>query len=363
MRARSRSGLSTVLVHQGAPGGIGQIERLLNRAFSSVADRLLTLRRRPVPTVVDNGVAERLESNVRFGARVLRKVAAMQPDLVVLTHLNFAPLALPVRMAAPSSRIVCVAYGIEAWSPLGPSIQLAIRAVDAIWCISEFTKGMLIRESAVSNSKVRVLLLGLAQDRARTIEAYEHDAGVRGPNTFGMLSVSRLDPTERYKGIEHTLISLAQVRVAHPTVRYRLIGDGADRAALQDLARVLGISDIVDAEGASYDDDVVARALNDCDVFVLPSAKEGFGLAHLEAMCASKPVIAANAGASPEVVDGASGILTRYGDCEGLSHSLIRLINDPGLCAALGANARSTYTRMFTEDAFQTRLCQLLETM
>jgi glycosyltransferase involved in cell wall biosynthesis len=252
-----------------------------------------------------------------------------------------------------------MAYGIEAWSPLLPSARIGVNAMDALWCISEFTKGMLSRESNIPSPKLHVLTLALSDDRVRLIEAHSSDEVARGRRAFELLTVTRLHPAERYKGVEHVLLSLAEVARIETDFSYRLVGDGADRASLSDLAERLGLRRAFNAVG-SLDDEGLAQALTACDVFVLPSAKEGFGLAYLEAMCAGRPVIASRAGATPEVVDEASGVLTRYADVEGIADAVLLLMKDHDLRASLGANAKVRFRKNFTEEHFRVRIQSLL---
>jgi len=252
-----------------------------------------------------------------------------------------------------------MAYGIEAWSPLQPSARIGTNAMDAIWCISDFTRGMLSRESGIPLRKLQVLPLALSDDRAALIETHGRLDRSKARSALELLSVTRLNPSERFKGVEHVLLSLAEVKSVNPNFSYRLVGDGADRAALHDFAVKLGIGEAVHSAGA-LDDNGLAQALNGCDVFVLPSAKEGFGLAHLEAMCAGKPVIASRAGGTPEVVDEASGVLTRYADVEGIAKAVLLLMKDDELRASLGAHAKARFRERFTEVHFRDRLQSLL---
>ena len=350
---------STVLVHQGSPGGIGQVELLLDRAFQAFGGRTTAIARQGVHALPHLTEAPR-NSKGGFGLRVIATVTRMRPDLVVLSHLNLAPLAPFLRAVCPSTRIVCIAHGIEAWRPLIPSARFGLAAVDSVWCVSDFTSGMLRRESAVPARKLRLLPLAISDARVRLIESHHGQRPEDNSRPFNLLSVTRLHPAERYKGVEHVLLALAEVWSTNSNFIYDLVGEGVDRRALTLLATDLGIQANVNAVG-SLDDSGLARALNACDAFILPSAKEGFGLAHLEAMSAARPVIAAHAGGTPEVVDQASGILVRYGDVKGLADSILQLIGDGTLCASLGAGGRSRFRKQFTEAAFQNRLQQLLD--
>jgi phosphatidyl-myo-inositol dimannoside synthase len=357
MMAR-RSAPSCVLVHQGSPGGVGQVELLLDRAFSAFGGQTLTLRRTASEPKSQHVLAGRIPK-AQFGIRVVSAVARSQPDLVVFTHLNLAFLAVLVRAVSPRSKIVCVAHGIEAWSPLLPSARFGVSAMDALWCVSQFTRGMLSRESQIPSRKLHVLPLALSDDRGSLIEAHGQQERQRRRRAFELLSVTRLHPAERFKGVEHVLFALAEVIRVDPNISYRIVGEGTDRAALQELAEALGISKAVSAVGA-LDDVGLAKALSACDVFILPSAKEGFGLAHLEAMCAGKPVIASSAGGTPEVVDEQSGVLTRYADIEGIASAVLLLMRDHALRATLGTHGKARFQERFTEDRFRTRIQSLL---
>jgi len=346
---------SCLLVHQGAPGGIGEVERLLDRAFASFGWRVTSLRRQP------RAATSRLRVGHKalFALQTLVVAARRQPALIVISHLNFAVLALAIRVITPRSKVVYIASGIEAWQPLGPSAILSLKAVNAVWCISDFTRASLVRESRINPRKLSVLPLGLAEDKASVINEASRGRSALRTAGFDLLTVSRLATSERYKGIEHVLHCVAALKAAGHLVRYRIIGQGSDRDALLHLAQELGVLDVVRADGA-VDNRRVAQAVAECDAFVLPSAKEGFGLAHLEAMCAGKPVIAAHAGATPEVVDGV-GLLTRFADSEGLVDAVERLISDETYRRSVGTEARAFYLKHFTESKFGERVRELVE--
>ena len=89
-----------------------------------------------------------------------------------------------------------------------------------------------------------------------------------------------------------------------------------------------------------------------CDLVVVPSRYESFGLTALEAMIFAKPCVASDAGGLGEVVtDSDTGLLTPPGDPAALTAALLRLVRDPGLRQAMGAAARRRYEAQFTAAA------------
>jgi N-acetyl-alpha-D-glucosaminyl L-malate synthase BshA len=108
-----------------------------------------------------------------------------------------------------------------------------------------------------------------------------------------------------------------------------LIGDGPEREQAEAQAREKGIIEQLIFLGKTTE---VERVLCMSDLFVLPSEKESFGLAALEAMAAKVPVLSTNTGGLPEVnIDGVTGFTADVGDVETLATKGIKLLKDPVL--------------------------------
>jgi N-acetyl-alpha-D-glucosaminyl L-malate synthase BshA len=109
--------------------------------------------------------------------------------------------------------------------------------------------------------------------------------------------------------------------------RLLLVGDGPERAAVQQYAEEHGLAGRIYYLGKQ---ERVAELLSLADLFLLPSEKESFGLVALEAMACGVPVVATSAGGIPEVVvDGENGCLARTGDVAGMVRHSLELLQDP----------------------------------
>ena len=111
-----------------------------------------------------------------------------------------------------------------------------------------------------------------------------------------------------------------------------LIGDGPERSNIEKICRDLDVCEKVTFLGKQ---EAIEEILSVCDLFILPSEKESFGLSALEAMACEVPVICSNAGGLSEVVvDGVTGYLSETGDIKKMAKdSLSILTNDEKLFA------------------------------
>jgi N-acetyl-alpha-D-glucosaminyl L-malate synthase BshA len=105
-----------------------------------------------------------------------------------------------------------------------------------------------------------------------------------------------------------------------------MVGDGPERLEAEELCEKLGITDKVIFFGNSNEIDEI---LSYSDLFLLPSETESFGLAALEAMAWSVPVISSNSGGLPEVnISGVSGYLSNVGDVEDMAKNAVKILED-----------------------------------
>jgi phosphatidylinositol alpha-1,6-mannosyltransferase len=118
-----------------------------------------------------------------------------------------------------------------------------------------------------------------------------------------------MDGRERYKGHDRTIRALPALIQRWRDIAYVVLGEGDDRARLEQLARDEGVSERVRFMG-SVDEPTLIEAYRMADVFVMPSTGEGFGIVYLQAMACGTPTIGLDAaGARDAMADGRLSLL------------------------------------------------------
>ncbi len=184
--------------------------------------------------------------------------------------------------------------------------------------------------------RARIALIASAVDPARLLPVRAR-AAVRAaqgaaPDVPVLLAMSAL---VRRKGIDVLLVAAAALGARGVRAQLWIAGDGPERGALAAQVRQLGLAEQVRFLGRRDD---VGDLLAACDIFVLPSRREGLGVAALEAMAAGRPVVASAVGGLRDaVVDGRTGVLVPPEDPAALAAALERLTGDLALRTHLGA--------------------------
>jgi N-acetyl-alpha-D-glucosaminyl L-malate synthase BshA len=132
----------------------------------------------------------------------------------------------------------------------------------------------------------------------------------------------------KVKRIEDVILVFNEVRKKIPS-KLLLVGDGPERTAMESLCRQLGTCDDIRFLGKL---DAVEEVLSVCDLFLMPSEKESFGLAALEAMACEVPVISSNAGGIPELnIHGKTGLISEIGDIADMVQNALYILKDENL--------------------------------
>jgi len=138
-----------------------------------------------------------------------------------------------------------------------------------------------------------------------------------------------------------------------PEVLLLLLGSGHERAALERIAAETGVADRVRFLGEVEE---VPAVLANSDVFVLPSSREPFGMAPVEAMAAGVPVVVTRTGGLAEIVsDGVNGLHVPVEEPQAISRAVARICREQGLSERLSAGGRRR-AEDFSEDVVMEKL-------
>lgn len=262
-----------------------------------------------------------------FAAQLIGNALIKKPNLVISTHLNFAVAAYWLKRLNGTPYWV-VAHGIDAWDIQNPALKIALHHADKILCVSNFTRDVLLKQQKLEPEKLSILF--------NTFDANRFQKGSKPvdlltrynlkPDQKIILTVARLSKIEGYKGYDSILAALPQIRKDIPNVHYILVGKGDDRPRIEQIISQLELKDCVTLAGYVPDEEL-NNYYNLCDVFAMPSKREGFGIVYLEALACGKPILGGNQdGAQDALCHGELGVLVNPDDIEAIAQNLIQIL-------------------------------------
>jgi N-acetyl-alpha-D-glucosaminyl L-malate synthase BshA len=142
----------------------------------------------------------------------------------------------------------------------------------------------------------------------------------------------------KVKRVDDVVRVFSEIRKQIPA-KLLLVGDGPERINIEMLCRELDLHQSVTFLGKQNQ---IEEILSICDLFLMPSETESFGLAALEAMACEVPVISSNAGGLPELnVDGQTGFMCNVGDVKTMAEKGIFILSDDEKLKGFKANAKA----------------------
>lgn len=140
----------------------------------------------------------------------------------------------------------------------------------------------------------------------------------------------------KVKRVQDVVAVFQKVSKAVPS-KLLLIGDGPERHNIEQLVREMSICSDVRFLGKQ---EMVEEILSICDLFIMPSETESFGLAALEAMACQVPVISSNSGGMPELnIDGVTGFMSNVGDVDDMAEKAKFILSDEARLLKFKQNA------------------------
>jgi glycosyltransferase involved in cell wall biosynthesis len=226
--------------------------------------------------------------------------------------------------------------------------QPLLGTADAVVCISEHVKEMLLRSNPSAAAKTRILYYGIVLDGPPPPSRFAADRPRRFFQGAGFPIIGMVG--EFWKNQIELVEMTPLLKEAFPAITVALIGNNADRtlvAPLEERIRQLGIGKNVVFTG------LVPRAripdvFHDLDLSVTTHRNEGFGIVHLESLAAGTPVVACNAGGFVDIFQGEDvGVLVDGGIPE-FAAATISLLKDHPRRFAMGARGYELVERRYS---------------
>jgi phosphatidyl-myo-inositol dimannoside synthase len=232
-----------------------------------------------------------------------------------------------------------------------------------IFAVSGYTKKLLI-EAGVDSSVIVVTGNGINADefsRKAGPQKLKQKLGINGEKI--LLTLARLNPR---KGQDMVIAAMPRVLEKAPDTKYVIVGQGDDRNRLRELADKHGLNGKVIFCGSVPDNEIVDY-YDMCDVFVMPSRRdgpwvEGFGISFLEAAARAKPAIGgSHGGVGTAILDGETGLLVDPENPEEIAEAIISLLSDPQYARALGQAGRKRCFDFFKWEDVGRRIMETVQ--
>lgn len=297
-------------------GGIEKYNRDFIAALQLAGVEVCVVQRR------SGGIA----SKVRFVLESMKALLFSRPDYVICGHLYFSPIALFAH-ALLGVRYSLSLYGIEAINIERPIYRKAVCCADQIIVISEYTKQLVARQFQLEPEKFFMLISSVDEERCYLLPERENLKSKYGlAGTPVVLTLSRLSSGEE-KGQHRVLAAMPEVLKKYPNAKYVVAGPGNDERIDQVLSEhprlehsLVRIGPVSEAQKLEL--------YNLCDVFILPSKNEGFGIVFIEALACGAQVIASDAyGCREGLRGGKLGGLVNPDDSLSISHEILHALD------------------------------------
>ena len=282
-----------------------------------------------------------------------------------------APLAMMARAmrSAGAQKVVALTHGHEVWwakvLPFSFAIRYMGKNIDVITYLGDYTRGEISKAlSEADASKLVQIAPGIDVDHFVPTDSSNLRAELGLTDKSVIISVGRL---VHRKGQDKLIAALPAIKSAVPNVQLVLVGVGPHQDYLEKLALKLKVSDCVTFIGRiNYAE--LPKYICLGDIFAMPSRSrffglevEGLGIVYLEASACGLPVVGGKSGGAPDaVLVGETGVVVDGTNSSEIAEACIDLLNNPELCALMGANGRSWIIENWRWEIWASRYAALL---
>ncbi len=339
-------------------GGIQRFNKNLLDAWSEIGVNLT------VVTLNDLGAPQEIlekypefkiiscnKNKIKFVFKLLQLATFRKFDKIICGHINLSPVFFLIqKFTNNDNSAVLILHGIDVWDRVKGILRYSTKNFKKILAVSSYTLDSFFEQNRSVKKE-----LGYVFPNTININMEIKYIEKKRSEKFTLLSVSRLEKTEKEKGIYDVLNALTLLNDVD--YEYLIIGDGDDKDSIYEHAKKINVHKHVVMKGRVNDKELWDSYLKS-DVFILPSKKEGFGIVFLEAMKYSLPVIAAaEKGALDVIEDNKTGLLVEYNNPKEIAEAIKKLVKNEELRKQLVENSKELIKTggKFSFEAFTKR--------
>ncbi|MDP2923981.1 MAG: glycosyltransferase [Candidatus Omnitrophota bacterium] len=297
-----------------------------------------------------------------FVINALRQVFTFKPQFILCGHINFSFFCLLLNKIFKIPYFT-IAHGIEAWRLKGLK-KIGLQHSLKVLSVSRFTKNEILKQLPNYLEKNIFVLpntFNAQKFSPQPKSAYlMNKLSIKADDKI-ILTVARLSKQEKYKGYDLVIMAMKEIVKEIPNAKYIIVGSGSDEERIKALISDNNLEDKVILNGFIPHEEIVDY-YNLCDVFVLPSSGEGFGIVFLEALACGKPVIAGNIdGSGDALLDGDIGFLVNPHNLSEIKAAIIKILKREVSERLLdGLYLRTRVLEFFSFDKFKERVSEII---
>lgn len=351
-------------------GGIPQVCKNLTYALSKIAQRN-QLEFRALALYDDDCDEKYLDKRHFKGYKknkfnYLKDITLQQAraKFIVLSHVNLLAIIRLLQHINKETPIFLIAHGVEIWRKLSHWKVDLLKNRVCIWSVSNFTQHVIHRTHGIPLYRIHTLYNCLDPffeipdnftKPTRLLEKYQISSDII------LLTVSRMSSNDRLKGYDKVLNAMPYILKEIPRLHYVLCGqqDLEEKKRIDQLIHKLHLENHITITGFLNPKELTEHYLL-ADLFVLPSEKEGFGIAFIEAAACGCKVISGNSDGSKEaLLNGLLGCMVDSNDSIDLQKTIIKSIEPRP--ESIKKMQQDTCIGHFGASVYEKRITELLK--
>lgn len=323
---KNKEPIGTAVYSQKFIKAIENLDLNLDLCILSLADieKPWFLNKSALPSEKNNSASFLLYRKLFFGIKTVKQIAMKKPEMILCLEENLSPLCFLLNYFF-RIRYAIFAHDPQSWN--GGRSRKSLSNAKWIIANSMKTRQRIIEQLNIAQEKFFVIHPYVDEEcfypqerNGELVEKY----GLK--NDRVILTVGRVDKDGLERKRQNLVIkAVSMVKKRISNIKYLIVGPGDQKDSLKNLAKDYGVKENVIFVGSIPEKDLY-EYYNLCDIFVMPSRNEGFGMAYLEALACGKPVVGSiGTGAEDALLDGKLGILVNPNDINSLAEAIINV--------------------------------------